>query len=902
MSTKVAKQSNLLLSTAAELYDALQSKIINSQLGNVEIDWKTGVVMTAGTELKTFLRTHNIVSETHNGSKLTDTGLLLLGRILIDLDQVAKVGNRIAGRYLITKRLRIGKNSGAFLARHEFLDRNCVIKLVRPGISSDLTGALKVLGRAQETTTLVHPIDFEFIEARDIVGNLVELACLVFPYVEGEPLNRFLRRTTPLSPYFFDAFIFQVGSALAALETIGAYHGDLHDENILVTEDDQGRLGFKVIDVSFGIHSVSRFSYPPNDIEQFRHHLWRSLTALQRNLPRMSLRKHLGARMHFLMEEILTKKNLKFSELLQLRRKNPRYERYLKERKAFLEEHFSRPSALGILRFEEITDQRLAVTLFEPYPELLENLKTFGNSMLFGHRGSGKSTYLAALAFSPGVHDPSVHPTEIFGVFFACRQGEFKQFSEELLSFDRTTLRFVKHIFFLKISRRVIHVLEQGVDQEQLRAPQDYRPIYDFAEKFIRYGSLLPYDEGGVSPLENLHAGLLRNEMREIHSLFSGVVEKEQRNNLGGERDLIEFFRCISECFPDLRETLFYILFDDAGSPNLPFEAQRVLNDFLVASNPKYCIKLSSERNAYLFEDSHGKALEEGHDFTMYDISRTLFSGGGMHPERRSLDTYFRKLVGRRLAHHRYASQDIADYLGEEPIPVKEIVSRLSTNRRNAYYCGWQVVWQLGDRTPRNVLEIVSELFAAGAVDPQDEPRKISERRQDRAIRRVSERKLKTLGYIPGALNRPQEPVGLGRAVFEFTVALGSVFRVYLTTKDSRAKRRRELLGIERNEFNVLSGEAQEFLDHLIRFGVLDDTKMEVARDDRMKKPIYVLNRIYCPAFGISFRRDAHLRLSKNRFEELLLAPLRFRRRGTAILQRAAEGGETYDLFSEFVE
>ena len=84
----------------------------------------------------------------------------------------------------------------------------------------------------------------------------------------------------------------------------------------------------------------------------------------------------------------------------------------------------------------------------------------------------------------------------------------------------------------------------------------------------------------------------------------------------------------------------------------------------------------------------------------------------------------------------------------------------------------------------------------------------------------------------------------------------------------------------------------------MVTFGVLDNTKLDFARDDRVKKPIYVLNRIFCPAFGISPQRDNHLRLSKNKFEELLVSPSLFLKQGTKKL-RITGGGEAIipDLF-----
>ncbi|MDA8747392.1 hypothetical protein N9M66_04200, partial [Litoreibacter sp.] len=49
---------------------------------------------------------------------------------------------------------------------------------------------------------------------------------------------------------------------------------------------------------------------------------------------------------------------------------------------------------------------------------------------------------------------------------------------------------------------------------------------------------------------------------------------------------------------------------------------------------------------------------------------------------------------------------------------------------------------------------------------------------------------------------------------------------------------------------------------------------------------IYVLNRIYCPAFNIIYRRDEHLRLSRKKFEGLLIDPESFVKDGTRRLAK----------------
>jgi hypothetical protein len=171
----------------------------------------------------------------------------------------------------------------------------------------------------------------------------------------------------------------------------------------------------------------------------------------------------------------------------------------------------------------------------------------------------------------------------------------------------------------------------------------------------------------------------------------------------------------------------------------------------------------------------------------------------------------------------------------------------------------------------------------------------VAMRDQDRAIRTISEKRLESLSQISGSISIRGRVVSLGRHLFETTAAIGSTFRKYLKA-DAKRQRTRQHLAIERNDLGDLSSEAELVLRRLITFGVLDAGKAGFARDDEMKKPIYVLNRIYCPAFAIGYRRDDHLRLSAGKMELLLLDPQRFMRDGTRRL-REDRGGGPDDLF-----
>ena len=889
MSSRSILNTNKLVRDMHNVISFVQDPKLIPELESLDINWASGDIITISDKLRALLKEQLYIDTQGNKDVINNRGIIFLGKLLVDIQALQSKGS-IYNKYRIESVIASGNNSVTFKARHEYIGRLFALKVIRPGKGADMVDKLKQIGKVGGEPYLVHPIDYLSIDHMTVSGNPLKLQCWVFPYIEGKTLDQFLAETPPISPYFIGAFLKQIATALAALESKNLYHGDFHSGNILVTWSQDNKILFQIIDVSCGISDASPYQYHYSDYQHFQEHLWRSLSILQDNLPRMSIRKHLGPELYLIVEHVLTQKTASFKEILALLKHNVLYEKYRTEKSEFIRDKFRSPNALGLLRYEEFTDPEVAVDLFEPYPELLSEISNFGNAILYGHRGSGKSTYLAALACFPKVRNPIFDMRLKFGIFFACRQGEFKQLSDDFIIFDMHNFLWVKHILVLKIVRRVIDTLRELEQSEHVRrrlsTPRDYAPLYEFLNDFVEEGAILNYDEA-VSPLDNLHASLLRDEMLEIDNLFSGSERRKSKRYLT-EIILKDFFNLIRSIYLELRDTQFYLLFDDAGHPNLPRPTQYVLNEIIRCTNSTYCVKLSAEKFSYEFKDTTKKVLEESHDYASFDISAQLSLGSGYEPARPQLEAYFKKIISKRLGN--YKSSNISDYIGEEIITSVDLVERLATARRNAYYCGWKIIWQLADRTTRNLLELVSAVLNAAEVKEDSVPNLIPPHVQSRAIKNFSEKKFKSLLYIPGEITIAGRNYGLGIKLYEFTASFGNIARAYLKNKrpikDSHGRTRyEERLAVERDDAFPLNNDARAFLECLIRYAVVDDSKLVTSRDDQIKKPIFVLNRIYCPAFGISFRRSSHLRLSKHKFENLLLDPLDFVKKGNVFLE-----------------
>ena len=890
-------ETNAIISRSASLFELVSRNDIGALLSELNYDWQRNT-LNPNAVIARELRNHEFLIQHGAETGVNRLGLLFIGRLLLHFDPALR-GTKIFGslieKYDEFRVLAAGKNSIVVLARHKVLGSKVVLKLVRPGASEDIAGSMARLSKLRPGTAIVLPIDFIQVQTTDALEKPVTIDCLVFPFAQGITFKQFLvQKNHHLNSQVVISFARQVSEALRELEKIDAYHGDLHEENILVDQYAADGIRFKIVDISFGaMGSLPLEICRNNDLASFKQHLWRILGVQKSFMPMMSLRKYIGTRNYLRIMRVLSPAVMTFADVCQALTSDAEYKDYLGDKQDFITEHFESPVSFRLQRYEEITDQTIAVRLFVPFEALMDKISDFSNIYVSGNRGSGKSTYLASLAYFPHADASVVDAEEIFGIYFPCRQGEFRPLYSRPTWDAETERRTITNVLVTKIVRRTLETLGAGVSAGKLAYPSSLSKLKNFVADFVASPGIVSVEHDIQTELDNFVATMVRVEMEEVARLTRvGQLETVARDG----RALLEFFEVVRATFGELASTRFHLLFDDAGIPYVPRNVQRNICDLMLTSNSVFCVKLSAEKLTYEFQSSDGKVLENGQDYFEHDISQILFIGpgpGGLNPD--ILERYFRRIVEQRLAYFQYKSTTITDYLGDNQLSPDKLLKLLALSRKDAHYCGWTTVWNIADRTPRNLLEIVSEIFSVGNIDNTSPPRLVPKRDQNRAIRTISEKRLDSLSQISGSVVVAGKDVSLGRHLFVTTAAIGSTFRKYLRSEATR-QRPRQHLAIERNDIGELTPEAEEILRRLITFGVLDGSRAGYARDDEVKKPFYVLNRIYCPAFAIGYRRDEHLRLSKGKLELLLLDPQRFIREGTKRL-RSEPLALSLDLF-----
>ena len=157
------------------------------------------------------------------------------------------VGQVIADRYHITKKLGEGGMGAVYLAEHVKMGRQSAIKVMGTGMSHDPEAISRFNREAANASRINHPnvcAVYDFGETED--GTIY----LAMEFVEGGTLSSLLKETGPLPLPRAVGLLQQCADGLQAAHDLGIVHRDLKPDNIMIVSP-KGREVVKVVD--FGI-------------------------------------------------------------------------------------------------------------------------------------------------------------------------------------------------------------------------------------------------------------------------------------------------------------------------------------------------------------------------------------------------------------------------------------------------------------------------------------------------------------------------------------------------------------------------------------------------------------------------------------------------------------------------
>src|SRR5262249_31797559 len=131
---------------------------------------------------------------------------------------------------------------------HLRLNRLVAVKILARDLSLNKESLARFRREAEITSQLNHP---HIVQVLDFGEAPTGEPYLVMEYLEGEDLDRRIRRSGRLSPALGVRIVNQVASALAATHAKGVTHRDLKPANIFLLEGEGAKDYVKVLD--FGV-------------------------------------------------------------------------------------------------------------------------------------------------------------------------------------------------------------------------------------------------------------------------------------------------------------------------------------------------------------------------------------------------------------------------------------------------------------------------------------------------------------------------------------------------------------------------------------------------------------------------------------------------------------------------
>jgi len=158
------------------------------------------------------------------------------------------VGQVVADRYHVIKKLGEGGMGQVYLAEHVKMGRRSAIKVMNPSMVHDPDAVARFNREAANASRITHPNVCAIYDFGETPDGLIYLA---MEFIEGEPLTDLLEREGALPVRRAAGIFLQVADALQAAHDLGIVHRDLKPDNIMLTRRQAGDDVVKVVD--FGI-------------------------------------------------------------------------------------------------------------------------------------------------------------------------------------------------------------------------------------------------------------------------------------------------------------------------------------------------------------------------------------------------------------------------------------------------------------------------------------------------------------------------------------------------------------------------------------------------------------------------------------------------------------------------
>lgn len=163
-----------------------------------------------------------------------------------------QIGDKIAGRYRLLRRLASGGMGEVWAASNELTNRDFAIKFLLKEFASNDEAYNRFVREAETTGKLQHP---SIVDVFDVAQTVDGRPFIVMELLSGECLDERLKRDGTLPPGQVAAYFSQIAMALDLAHRAGIVHRDLSASNIfLARARDGGAIFPKILDFGVSKH------------------------------------------------------------------------------------------------------------------------------------------------------------------------------------------------------------------------------------------------------------------------------------------------------------------------------------------------------------------------------------------------------------------------------------------------------------------------------------------------------------------------------------------------------------------------------------------------------------------------------------------------------------------------
>lgn len=175
---------------------------------------------------------------------------MILDRATVEIPipavSIRETGAVLDGKYEILRRLTGGGMSEVYLVRHLHLDERRVIKVLRPEDAADSSAQARFLRAARTAAQIKHrnvAILYDYSSLPD--GSFY----MVWEYIDGEDVGRWIEKHGPFPLDVAVDLGVQALRGLGAIHSHGVIHRDISPDNLMLSQEVNGRVTLKIIDL-----------------------------------------------------------------------------------------------------------------------------------------------------------------------------------------------------------------------------------------------------------------------------------------------------------------------------------------------------------------------------------------------------------------------------------------------------------------------------------------------------------------------------------------------------------------------------------------------------------------------------------------------------------------------------